>query len=174
MASLHLLFLLPFLLCLQQVNIIFKIVMSYTNLDISKYRQDVEATCPPCPAPPVHACCGWMHSLYKLNFYLIFSYFYRSGDIMGTCCQVTLAFTSIFASICSQSGNNTFYSIDDTDVPEMILKYQNHWIIRIKILRLQLNAVPSPHQPPHLQSFGSSILLYQKQNLNINCNSPFQ
>ena len=23
-------------------------------------------------------------------------------------------------------GNNTFYSIDDTDVPEMILKYQNH------------------------------------------------
>ena len=24
------------------------------------------------------------------------------------------------------NGNNTFYSIDDTDVPEMILKYQNH------------------------------------------------
>ena len=104
MASLHLLFLLPFLFFLQQVNIIFKIVMSYTKLDLSKYRQDVEATCPPCPAPPVHACCGWMHCLYKLNFNLIFSYFYRSGDIMGTCCQVTLALTSIFASICSQSN----------------------------------------------------------------------
>merc|ERR1712088_723969 len=47
MRGLSILFVLPLLLCLQQ---------------------EAEAICPPCPAPPVHACCG-------------------SGDVMGTCCQ---------------------------------------------------------------------------------------
>ena len=126
MASLHLLFLLPFLFCLQQVNIIFKIVMSYTKLDLSKYRQDVEATCPPCPAPPVHACCGWMHCLYKLNFYLIFSYFYRTRvrslgmlvtnsltDWLTHCCLVNLIDVTL---VCEDANSKLVEVITVADV----------------------------------------------------------